>query len=114
MISAEEQAQRQTALRALLAKPLLVAADDAESLMMVRRHLPTLSGWLRRETGWPRTRRRPGYSRSSRLLTTLPIPLAGTTGSRSAAVGTSLSAWPCRRSPAPMRRPRSAASPTTC
>jgi uncharacterized protein (TIGR02678 family) len=52
MIPAEEQAQRQAALRALLAKPLLVAADDAESLMLVRRHLPALSGWLRRETGW--------------------------------------------------------------
>ena len=52
MIPAEEQAQRQAALRALLAKPLLVVADDAESLMLVRRHLPVLSGWLRRETGW--------------------------------------------------------------
>ena len=52
MIPAEEQAQRQAALRALLAKPLLVAADDAESLAGVRRHLAALSGWLRRETGW--------------------------------------------------------------
>ena len=52
MIPAEEQAQRQAALRALLAKPLLVAAEDADSLILVRRHLPALSGWLRRETGW--------------------------------------------------------------
>ena len=64
MIPAEEQAQRQAALRALLAKPLLVAADDAESLLLVRRHLPALSGWLRSNSlsadlsrtwlGWPR------------------------------------------------------------
>jgi uncharacterized protein (TIGR02678 family) len=52
MIPAEERAQRQAALRALLAKPLLVAADDAEPLVLVRRHLPVLSNWLRRETGW--------------------------------------------------------------
>jgi uncharacterized protein (TIGR02678 family) len=52
MIPAEEQAQRQAALRALLAKPLLVAAADAEALLLVRRHLPVLSDWLRRETGW--------------------------------------------------------------
>ena len=42
MIPAEEQAQRQAALRALLAKPLLVADADAESLVLVRRHLPAL------------------------------------------------------------------------
>ena len=52
MIPAEEQAQRQAALRALLAKPLLVSASDAEALLLVRRHLPALSDWLRRETGW--------------------------------------------------------------
>ena len=52
MIPAEEQAQRRAALRALLAKPLLVAADDGEALMLVRRHLTALSDWLRRETGW--------------------------------------------------------------
>jgi uncharacterized protein (TIGR02678 family) len=52
MIPAEEQAQRRAALRALLAKPLLIASDDAESLMLVRRHLTALSDWLRRETGW--------------------------------------------------------------
>jgi uncharacterized protein (TIGR02678 family) len=48
----EEQAQRQAALRALLAKPLLIAAADSEALMLVRRHLAALSDWLRRETGW--------------------------------------------------------------
>jgi uncharacterized protein (TIGR02678 family) len=52
MIPAEEQAQRQAALRALLAKPLLIAPDDAEPLLLVRRHLTALSEWLRRETGW--------------------------------------------------------------
>ena len=52
MIPAEEQAQRQAALRALLAKPLLVAADDGEALILVRRHLTALTDWLGRETGW--------------------------------------------------------------
>ena len=40
MIPAEEQAQRRAALRALLAKPLLVADTDGETLVLVRRHLP--------------------------------------------------------------------------
>jgi uncharacterized protein (TIGR02678 family) len=52
MIPAEEQAQRRAALRALFAKPLLIAADDGEALMLVRRHLTALSDWLRKETGW--------------------------------------------------------------
>ena len=69
MIPAEEQAQRQAALRALLAKPLLVAADDAESLMLVRRHLPALSGWLRRETGW----RLAADAETARLFKTAPL-----------------------------------------
>ncbi|MGH3216705.1 MAG: TIGR02678 family protein [Trebonia sp.] len=68
MIPAEEQAQRQAALRALLAKPLLVAADDAESLLLVRRHLPALSGWLRRETGW----RLVADTETARLFKTAP------------------------------------------
>ena len=69
MIPAEEQAQRQAALRALLAKPLLVAAADAESLMLVRRHLPALSGWLRRETGW----RLAADAETARLFKTAPL-----------------------------------------
>ena len=69
MIPAEEQAQRQAALRALLAKPLLVAADDAESLILVRRHLPALSGWLRRETGW----RLAADAETARLFKTAPL-----------------------------------------
>jgi uncharacterized protein (TIGR02678 family) len=69
MIPAEEQAQRQAALRALLAKPLLVAADDAESLMLVRRHLPALSDWLRRETGW----RLAADAETARLFKTAPL-----------------------------------------
>jgi uncharacterized protein (TIGR02678 family) len=69
VIPAEEQAQRQAALRALLARPLLVAADDAESLLLVRRHLPTLSGWLRRETGW----RLVADAETVRLFKTAPL-----------------------------------------
>jgi uncharacterized protein (TIGR02678 family) len=52
MIPAEEQAQRRSALRALLAKPLLVADTDSEALVLVRRHLTDLREWLNRETGW--------------------------------------------------------------
>jgi uncharacterized protein (TIGR02678 family) len=69
VILAEEQAQRQAALRALLAKPLLVAADDAESILLVRRHLPALSGWLRRETGW----RLIANTETARLFKTAPL-----------------------------------------
>jgi uncharacterized protein (TIGR02678 family) len=69
VIPAEEQAQRQAALRALLAKPLLVGADDAESLLLVRRHLPALSGWLRRETGW----RLVADTETARLFKTAPL-----------------------------------------
>jgi uncharacterized protein (TIGR02678 family) len=52
MIPAEQQAQRRAALRALLAKPLLVADTDGEALVLVRRHLTELRDWLNRETGW--------------------------------------------------------------
>ena len=52
MIADEERAQRQRALRALLAKPLLAAPDDGPALTLVRRHLDELQRWLRRETGW--------------------------------------------------------------
>jgi uncharacterized protein (TIGR02678 family) len=52
MIPAEEQAQRRAALRALLAKPLLVADTDGEVLVLIRRHLTELREWLNRETGW--------------------------------------------------------------
>ena len=69
MIPAEEQAQRRAALRALLAKPLLVAADDAEALVLVRRHLTALSDWLRRETGW----RLSVNAETARLFKTAPL-----------------------------------------
>ena len=69
MIPAEEQAQRQAALRALLAKPLLVAADDGEALILVRRHLTALTDWLRRETGW----RLVADSETARLFKTAPL-----------------------------------------
>ena len=52
MIPAEEQAQRRAALRSLLARPLLVADTDGETLVLVRRHLAELREWLNRETGW--------------------------------------------------------------
>jgi uncharacterized protein (TIGR02678 family) len=74
MIPAEEQAQRQAALRALLAKPLLVAADDAESLILVRRHRPALSDWLRRETGW----RLVADTETARLFKTAPLAFDAT------------------------------------
>ncbi|MEU9890148.1 TIGR02678 family protein [Sphaerisporangium sp. NPDC051011] len=52
MTPEEEQAQCRTALRALLAKPLLTAENDAAALVLVRRHLTELREWLTRETGW--------------------------------------------------------------
>ncbi len=68
MIPAEEQAQRRAALRALLAKPLLVADPDGEMLVLVRRHLPGLREWLNRETGW----RLAADSETARLFKTAP------------------------------------------
>jgi uncharacterized protein (TIGR02678 family) len=68
MIKAEEQAQRRAALRALLAKPLLVADTDGETLVLVRRHLPELREWLNRETGW----RLVADSGTARLFKTAP------------------------------------------
>ena len=74
MIPAEEQAQRQAALRALLAKPLLVAAADGEALVLVRRHLTALSDWLRRETGW----RLAADAETARLFKTAPLAFDAT------------------------------------
>ena len=71
MIPAEEQAQRRAALRALLGKPLLIAADDGEALTLVRRHLTALSDWLRRETGW----RLVADSETARLFKTASLPV---------------------------------------
>ena len=68
MMPAEEQAQRRAALRALLAKPLLVADTDGEMLVLVRRHLPGLREWLNRETGW----RLAADSETARLFKTAP------------------------------------------
>ena len=68
MIPAEERAQRRAALRALLAKPLLVAHADGETLVLVRRHLPELREWLNRETGW----RLVADSETARLFKTTP------------------------------------------
>jgi uncharacterized protein (TIGR02678 family) len=74
VIPAEEQAQRQAALRALLAKPLLVAASDGEALVLVRRHLTVLSDWLRRETGW----RLAADAETARLFKTAPLAFDAT------------------------------------
>jgi uncharacterized protein (TIGR02678 family) len=68
MITAEERAQRRTALRALLAKPLLLADSDGEALVLVRRHLAELHEWLNRETGW----RLLADSETARLFKTVP------------------------------------------
>jgi hypothetical protein len=73
MISAEEQAQRRAALRALLLRPLLVTETDAEMLMLVRRHLTELWEWLNRETGW----RLVADSETARLFTTASVPAEG-------------------------------------
>jgi uncharacterized protein (TIGR02678 family) len=69
MIPAEEQAQRRSALRSLLAKPLLVADTDSETLVLVRRHLTELRAWLSRETGW----RLAADSETARLFKTVPV-----------------------------------------
>lgn len=69
MTPAEVQAQRQAALRALLAKPLLVADADGETLVLVRRHLPSLREWLSRETGW----RLAADSETARLFKTATV-----------------------------------------
>jgi uncharacterized protein (TIGR02678 family) len=69
MIPAEEQAQRRAALRALLARPLLVADTDGEALAGVRRHLAELREWLNRETGW----RLVADSETARLFKTAPV-----------------------------------------
>jgi uncharacterized protein (TIGR02678 family) len=69
MIPAEEQAQRSSALRSLLAKPLLVADTDSETLVLVRRHLTDLREWLSRETGW----RLAADSETARLFKTVPV-----------------------------------------
>jgi uncharacterized protein (TIGR02678 family) len=68
MIPAEEQAQRRSALRSLLAKPLLVADTDSETLVLVRRHQTELREWLSRETGW----RLVADSETARLFKTAP------------------------------------------
>jgi uncharacterized protein (TIGR02678 family) len=69
MIPAEEQAQRRSALRSLLAKPLLVSDTDSETLVLVRRHLTELREWLSRETGW----RLAADSETARLFKTVPV-----------------------------------------
>lgn len=68
MIAEEEQSQRQAALRALLAKPLLTAGTDADTMVLVRRHASELRDWLARETGWRLT----ADSTTARLYKTSP------------------------------------------
>jgi uncharacterized protein (TIGR02678 family) len=69
MSLADEQAQRRAALRALLARPLLVADTDGEVLVLVRRHLAGLRDWLSRETGW----RLAADSETARLFKTATV-----------------------------------------
>ncbi|MBB2909864.1 uncharacterized protein (TIGR02678 family) [Streptosporangium becharense] len=84
MIPAEELAQRRTALRSLLARPLLTAAHDPDRLVLVRRHLAELRAWLTRETGWRLT----ADAETARLFKTVPAgddathPARGRSGER--------------------------------
>jgi uncharacterized protein (TIGR02678 family) len=68
MTPEEERAQRRAALRALLVKPLLTADADAETLVLVRRHLTELREWFTRETGWRLT----ADSETARLFKIVP------------------------------------------
>ncbi|HEY3753590.1 MAG TPA: TIGR02678 family protein [Pseudonocardiaceae bacterium] len=67
-ITGDDAARRRTALRALLAKPLLTAGADDEALRMVRRHVGELREWLAAETGW----RLVVDAESARLFKTVP------------------------------------------
>lgn len=67
-ISADHAATRRSALRALLAKPLLTAGVDDDSLRLVRRHAADLREWLAAETGW----RLIVDAESARLFKTMP------------------------------------------
>ncbi|HEX9030820.1 MAG TPA: TIGR02678 family protein [Streptosporangiaceae bacterium] len=69
MIPVEDAAQRRAALRAVLARPLLVADADGEMLALVRRHLAELREWLSRETGW----RLVADAETARLFKTAPV-----------------------------------------
>jgi uncharacterized protein (TIGR02678 family) len=61
-------AGRRSALRALLAKPLLTAGIDDDTLRLVRKYAPDLRGWLAAETGW----RLVVDAESARLFKTMP------------------------------------------
>lgn len=61
-------AGQRSALRALLAKPLLTAGIDEDALRLVRRHATALRGWLAAETGW----RLVVDAESARLFKTVP------------------------------------------
>ncbi|HEX4458218.1 MAG TPA: DUF2398 family protein, partial [Polyangia bacterium] len=47
-----ERAERQSALRTLLRRPLLHPAADRDAFALVRRHRTWLQEWLARHTGW--------------------------------------------------------------
>ena len=52
-IAEQIAAERQAAMRALLAKPLLVASgSDGQSIALVRAHAEWLREWLARNCGW--------------------------------------------------------------
>ncbi len=68
MTPEDELTKRRSALRALLARPLLTAETDAQALVLVRRYAGELREWLTRETGW----RLVVDSGSARLFKTAP------------------------------------------
>lgn len=67
-----EVAERQAAARALLARPLLTAADP--QFPLVRRHASELADWFAREAGWTLTVGADG----ARLRKVPPAPVDGT------------------------------------
>lgn len=67
-ITDDKFAGRRSALRALLAKPLLTAGVDDDALRLVRRHAADLREWLAVETGW----RLVVDAESARLFKTVP------------------------------------------
>jgi uncharacterized protein (TIGR02678 family) len=92
-LSDDNAAQRRTALRALLGKPLLTAGVDDEALRLVRRHVTELREWLAAETGW----RLLVDAESARLFKTVSTGPAGRDGTHPARGGRGRPAFGRRR-----------------
>lgn len=73
-LAAEIAAERRAAMRALLASPLLTAADHGDALARVRTHADWLREWLLRNCGWT-LQIEPGLAR----LRKVPADLADAT-----------------------------------